>query len=502
MQKTWTMSGWAASTRLDVGDHLGVGVVAGVLRREVARRRGPAVAARISDASTAAAATILGEGTGWGAAGSTNHAPRVTLRPPDATPLGDDWPMLLRVALALFALQSGFHGFTASLPVALARAGVRDEEIGLIVGVAALVQVPAAFVGGALVDRFGGLRLLATGAVAYLIGAGVLLLPGVDPATDRLPFVVARISQGIGMAMTLPAALSLVPQLVLPDRRGFGLAFMGSAHNLTLIVMPPVSLLILGESASLDNVALVVVGIVFVGVVLLFAAGMRIRSEFDRVAGLGGSATGGVMGSDGAGELAVAARRFGFAFRREWVPLLVIVLLYVAHWGVVTAYLPQRAELAGADVGLFFVADGVAVLALRIPSGWLSDRIQPRWLILTGLLMTAVAIGLLVLPATTPVLIVAGTLTGGGAGLVLTPLLVEISRRSTDADRGSAFAMMSAALAGALVLGSIGVAPIIATAGFEATILASIVGLVLASLVALADAGLAPSRRVHVTPGP
>ena len=193
----------------------------------------------------------------------------------------------------------------------------------------------------------------------------------------------------------------------------------------------------------------------------------------------------------------LASRRLGFAFRREWTPPLVITLLYVAHWGVVTAYLPQRAELAGADVGLFFVADGIAVLALRIPSGWLADRIQPRWLVLAGLLLTAVAIALLVLPVTTAILIVAGALTGAGAGLVLTPLLVEISRRSTDADRGSAFAMFSAALAGALVLGSIGVVPIIASVGFEATILATIVGLVLAAIVALVDTGLAPTGRAR-----
>lgn len=405
--------------------------------------------------------------------------------------------MLLRVAVALFALQSGFHGFTASLPVSLARAGVPDEEIGLIVGLAALVQVPAAFAGGALVDRFGGLRLLAAGAVAYLVGAAVLVFPSVDPATDRLPFIVARISQGIGIAMTLPAALSLVPRLVPADRRGFGLAFMGSAHNLTLIVMPPVSLLILGEGSSLNRVALVVAGIVVLGVIVLFAAPIAGGADPADAAATEGPAAGDVPGADVATNLGVASRRFGFAFRREWTPLLVITLLYVAHWGVVTAYLPQRAELAGADVGLFFVADGIAVLALRIPSGWLADRIQPRWLVLTGLLLTAVAIGLLVLPATTPVLIVAGMLTGGGAGLVLTPLLVEISRRATDADRGSAFAMISAALAGALVLGSIGAAPIIATAGFEATILATIVGLALATLVALADPGLSSPNRAQ-----
>jgi MFS transporter, DHA1 family, multidrug resistance protein len=404
--------------------------------------------------------------------------------------LGEDGPMLVRLAVALFALQSGFHGFTASLPVALARAGVADEEIGVLVGLAAVVQVPAAFAGGALVDRFGGLLLLAVGAVAYLIGAGVMLLPGVDPAGDRLPFAVARVSQGIGIALTLPAALSLVARLVTPERRGFGLAFIGSAQNLTLVAMPPLSLAVLGQGSSLDSVALVVVGIVVFGVLVLVAVPIRLRpaGERGRAEGLPGSGT-----APAASAPALASRWLGFAFRREWIPLLVITLLYVSHWGVVTAYLPQRAELAGADVGLFFVADGIAVLALRIPSGWLADRIQPRWLVLTGLLLTALAIGLLVLPPTTPVLIVAGALTGGGAGLVLTPLLVEISRRSTDADRGSGFAMMSAALAGALVLGSIGAAPIIASAGFEATILATIVGLACATLVALADPRLATS---------
>ena len=404
--------------------------------------------------------------------------------------------MLVRLAVALFALQAGFHGFTASLPVSLARAGVADEEIGVIVGLAALVQVPAAFAGGALVDRFGGLRLLAAGAAAYLLGAGVLLLPGVEPAGDMLPFAVARVSQGIGIALTLPAALSLVARLVAPERRGFGLAFIGSAHNLTLVAMPPLSLAVLGKGSSLDSVALVVVGIVVVGMLVLVAVPVRLR-PVDEHGLVHAEAPPGSGAAPATSSPVLAARWLGFAFRREWLPPLVITLLYVAHWGVVTAYLPQRAELAGADVGLFFVADGIAVLALRIPSGWLADRIQSRWLVLTGLLATAIAIGILVLPPTTPVLIVAGALTGGGAGLVLTPLLVEISRRSTDADRGSAFAMMSAALAGALVLGSIGAAPIIASAGFEATILATILGLACAAVVALADPRLATSAALR-----
>jgi MFS family permease len=392
---------------------------------------------------------------------------------------------VLRLAVALFAIQAGFHGFTASLPLALARAGVPDPEIGLIVGISALVQVPAAFAAGALVDRFGGLRLLVVAAVAYVAGAGILLAPGVEAGGNRVPFVVARLLQGIGIAGALPAGLSLVPRLARADRQGFGLAFIASAHNLTLVVLPPLSLAILAAS-SLDGVAVTVVGFVAAGLALLLLSGLA--SDARRAAAA-------IRPEQAAQPPDVAIRRLGFAFRREWLRPVLIVLLYVAHWGVVTAYLPQRAEAAGADVGLFFVADGIVVLLLRVPSGWLADRIPPRRLVLVGLAITAVAIGLLLLPPTTLGLVVAGAATGAGAGVLLTPLLVELSRRSTDADRGSAFSLFSAALAGALVLGSIGAAPIVGLAGFEAAIGASIAGIGLAAVIAIGDRGLAARRR-------
>ena len=121
--------------------------------------------------------------------------------------------------------------------------------------------------------------------------------------------------------------------------------------------------------------------------------------------------------------------------------LIAIDLLYICHWGVIVAFLPQRAEAAGADIGLFFVADGIAILLTRMPTGWLADRIRPIFLVLSGLAATAFAVLVLTAPSTTPLLIAAGTLTGTGGGLVITPLLVELSRRSLTADRGSAFAL-------------------------------------------------------------
>jgi MFS family permease len=398
----------------------------------------------------------------------------------------DDW-RVFRLAVALFAVQAGFHAFTASLPIALSRAGVPDPQIGLIVGTAALVQIPAAFVTGVVIDRVGGLRAFTAGGLAYLVGCAILLLPGVEPGGPSAPFIAARIFQGIGIAATLPAALSLVPRLVAADRRGFGLAFVGSAHNLTLVAIPPLSLVVLAMT-SLHGVALMAVAFVLSGLAIVHIVPFRFRPT-------------GESSTDLHGPTDVARRRLGFAFRRPWAPLIVIDLLFIAHWGVVVAFLPQRAEAAGANIGLFFIADGIAILLSRVPSGWLADRIRPIFLIIAGLSATGAAVLLLTLPPTNQLLVVAGTLTGAGGGLVITPLLVELSRRSRDADRGSAFALFSAANASALAIGSIGGAIVLDTFGFEGAMLATLAGVLGAAVIAALDQGLRRRpARIEVAP--
>jgi len=44
----------------------------------------------------------------------------------------------------------------------------------------------------------------------------------------------------------------------------------------------------------------------------------------------------------------VRGRTFRPAWRAAWWPPLAVSFLFVAHWGVITGYLPQRAETAGA----------------------------------------------------------------------------------------------------------------------------------------------------------
>jgi predicted MFS family arabinose efflux permease len=383
---------------------------------------------------------------------------------------------MLRLAIGVFLLQMGFHAYTASLPLALAAAGVPDPEIGVVMGSASLVMIPAAFVGGAFVDRYGGGRLLLVGAVAYTTSALLLLAPSVEPGSSSLPFLLSRAAGGVGLALVMPSALSLVPRLVDALRQGFALSVVGSSQNLALIVAPAMSLVVL-DQAGLDAVSLAVLGTTWVG--LLLTRWLPFKRADDRARR--------------------AERGLRLTVRRSWLAPLAIIVLYVAHWGAVTAYLPQRAEAAGADIGLFFVADGLGVLLLRLPAGWLSDHVSTRVLALIGIMASIVALLMLIPQPTTPILLASGFLGGAGGALVLTPILVEMSRRSSDADRGSAFALYAGALAAAISLGSIGFAPFIDSAGFEVAMIVGILAAAAAGVITLAEPGLRTPRRAITT---
>jgi predicted MFS family arabinose efflux permease len=138
-------------------------------------------------------------------------------------------------------------------------------------------------------------------------------------------------------------------------------------------------------------------------------------------------------------------------------------------------------------VGLFFTADAIGVLVARVPAGMLVDRVGSRWLVLAGLAVTVAGLLLLLPPPTTPLLVLAGAGTGIGAALILPPVTFELSRRASDADRGSAFALFAVAFSLGVALGSIGIAPIFDRVGFEAALAAGIGGCVLAAIVTVAD---------------
>ena len=385
---------------------------------------------------------------------------------------------MIRLAFAQGFAQVGFHAWIATLPVAMAAAGRPDGEIGAIVGAAAIFNLLAALVSGGLVDRFGGRVVYLLGSACYL-GAAAPIALGLVTGDSSFPVLIGvRFLQGCGLAAVMPSVMTLLPGTVSRARLPTAVGVVGIAGNVSLALTPAIALMIM-DRAGFAAVGMVVCVVLAVGALLIWP--VRDPQRLGRP---------------------VSARLFRPAWRPTWARPLLMTVLIIVNWGVITGYLPVRAELAGADVGLFFTCDALALVALRIPSGWMAGRIGPLPLLLTGTLVTAASISLLLLPVTNVVLIAAGLGTGAGSALVFPVLNLEINERSDAWDRGSAFGLYSVAFGAGVAIGSIGVAPFIHIIGFEGAMLGGVAAAIAAAIVAVLDPIMhhAPMARLIAEP--
>ena len=257
--------------------------------------------------------------------------------------------LVLLLALAMFLVQAGFHGYTAALPLALADAGVPDASIGLIVGTAA-----------ARPDPGGHRRWPARGPLRRdpaVRGGWHRLHPGLgDPApAGRRSRRVAAAVRGrprCSRASGSPSRCRRPSRWCRESsrRRGSDPAwpFVGAAQNLTLVVMPP----------ALDRRSSTPAPSTGWPSRPSSCVDRRPRSS-PRACRSGASST-----------TAVAdARRFGITFRREWAVPLAITCTYVAHWGAVTAYLPDPGQPRPARTsGSTSPPTAIAIFLMRLPT--------------------------------------------------------------------------------------------------------------------------------------
>jgi predicted MFS family arabinose efflux permease len=120
-----------------------------------------------------------------------------------------------------------------------------------------------------------------------------------------------------------------------------------------------------------------------------------------------------------------------FAVRTFGVPAALVLLFSMAMLGtqlVLPLYLQQARQLSALDAGLLLAPGGIGMAAALIISGRLSDRIGPRPIVLTGLLLSALSTLVYTqLGAHTSLALLSGTLVlnGAGIGSALVPSLAS-----------------------------------------------------------------------------
>jgi MFS family permease len=376
------------------------------------------------------------------------------------------WVAFLVLGAAVAIGQGSTTLGSAALSLYLRSLGAATSRIGLEVSASSVVAMVCTLGVGPFINRWGARRLLLAGMAAYLAAAlGLLLVPSEGVAT------AFRALQGVGPALVLPSALTLAPELV-PLGPGMAIGALGSLYTLATAIGPPLGLWLYAHGGR-EGLFLPAAGCAVVG----FAIGTLLPPS--RRAASGAS---------------------GFGYERRWTPELIANALCNAYFGGIAAYLPLVLAHPGApNAGIFFAADAVGVLLLRVPSGILVDRYGPRPSEVIGTLLTLGGIGALFLPPSVLTLIAAGAGTGTGAGLFISAVLVSLSGQSGEHNRGTAMALGSAAFNVGMFAGGALSGVVIGPGGFDAVLALGLASTALSLPLVLVRRGKGAAEKITRT---
>lgn len=343
------------------------------------------------------------------------------------------------------AFYLSFQLLTAVVPLYAASLGVRDAQIGLLIGAFAGAAMLLRPVAGRLADRVGRVPLIAAGPAIFAVAT--LAYPAVGGLGTLLAL---RVFHGIGMGLGPTAATTMVADLAPGERRGEAMGVFGVTTTAGIAVGPYLGVELMRAFGYATAFA-VSAGVAVIGFLIA-----RTLPE-TRPRGAGNDAPGPPGARWGRRPLQAAAGLFS---PRAVYPSLLLLALYFGFGGVI-AFLPlfARVEHLG-NPGLFFAAYAVAVILVRAWAGRLADRFGRRIVTAPGLVLAGVALAVLAGARTPARMALAAALYGAGLGLAQPALMAMTADRVGPEERGRAMGTFYTAWelgigGGAVVLGQV-----------------------------------------------
>jgi EmrB/QacA subfamily drug resistance transporter len=326
-------------------------------------------------------------------------------------------------SVALFMVSLDNLVVTTALPVIRTDLGASLADLEWTVNAYTLTFAVLLLTGAALGDRFGRRRMFAIGLTVFTLGSvGAALAPTVDALN------VARAVQGLGGAIVMPLTLTLLSAAVSPGKRGLALGAWGGIGGLAIAFGPVVGgAVVEGMSWQWIFWLNVPIGVLLVPVALrrleeshgpggrldLVGVGLVSAGLFGVVWGLvRGNAEGWgsaeIVGSLGIGLLLVAAFvAWELRARSPMLPMrffrsaafslanLASFLMFLGMFGSIFLLAQFFQTIQGhspLNSGLMILPWTLAPMFIAPVAGALSDRIDPKLIIGTGLSLQAVAL--------------------------------------------------------------------------------------------------------------
>ena len=370
------------------------------------------------------------------------------------------WWTLAAVAFALFMIMLDNTVVNVALPSIEHDLGLshRFSALEWVVSGYALSFAVLMLTGGKLADMFGRRRIFVLGLLVFTISS---LACGLATGPEFL--IAARVVQGVGAALMLPATLSIIQATFPPKERGTALGIWAGVSALALAIGPLVggliaehigwnwifyinvpvgivgiaaALLVIRESKDtsreqrLDAPGLITSGVAFFAIVFALIESSRYGWTSPTILGLFGLTVVG-LGAFVAVELKQRLPMFDLGLFRNptFVGANVVALLVtLAMFGVffyISLYMQDIRHFSAVKAGATFLPMTLLIILIAPLAGRFSDRLGSRGLMTAGMTMTGIS--LLFFARLEPhssfwMMFPALVIGGAGMALVMTPM--------------------------------------------------------------------------------
>lgn len=334
---------------------------------------------------------------------------------PDPRPRAAAEPPLFTAPFVLTCLAAvtffvSHQAVQAVMPLYALRRGGSGTDAGTL----ALIYSAASLAGrlpvGWAMARWGRRPVMIAGSGIAV--ASCLLYPPVESMPTLL---VLRAFHGLAMAFFSTAAAVVVTDVMPLSRRGEGMGYFGTGSSLGLALGPVLALAVVGRVSFMSLFA-GTAAVAFIGVLLEM----------------------GVRETGVPAPLAFSLQPGAMFTRSAVVPAILMGTLTVTHGALVTFLPLMGQERQVGNPGTFFTVAAIVLVAVRAKAGALSDRWGRSPIIVPGLVLAALALGLVGIAHGPRTLLAAGALYGLAFGMAQPALMALVADRAAEAERGRA----------------------------------------------------------------
>jgi MFS family permease len=332
-------------------------------------------------------------------------------------------------SLSNLFLFFSFHLLTPILPVYVVEMGGDKFAAGMVVGiftVSALVIRP--FAGGALdaLDRkkvlYFGLIVFTLSVISYEWMMIVSLI------------LLVRTVQGIGWAVATTTYATMISDFIVANRRAEGMGYFGLSINMGMAFGPLIGIWLMVEF-GFSYVFLIATISILLSIIL---------SKF--------------IHYQPKPVKKVSSEKISFIEKRALLPAVMIMMITLAHGGILGSLTLFGQEAGIVNVGWFFLASAIIMMVSRPMAGKIADKKGKIYVLIPGAVSNAVGLLILSYSTTVTTLVIAAIFYGIGYGSIQPTLQAWTIFRVSPNRRGAATATYFSAFdlgigVGALLVG-------------------------------------------------